>query len=174
MKKYMIMFLIGRDRPGIIDDVSRMLFEHGANIEDSHMASMGGHFSIMTLFSCRPEQTESIKTGLDKLEELGLKATLHHAEDPATLPPSTGLPLTIVVRAMDHPGIVQRVVRVLRHHKANITYLNTQTTRAPFSGDALFDITLEATIPADKPIAMIKEELSVLAGDINLDLSFKV
>jgi glycine cleavage system transcriptional repressor len=174
MKKYMIMFLIGRDRPGIIDDVSRMLFEQGANIEDSHMASMGGHFSIMTLFSCSSEQAESIKTGFDKLEKLGLKTTLHDAEDPSSIPQTSGLPLNIVVRAMDHPGIVQRVVRVLRHHKANITYLNTQTTRAPSSGDALFDITVEATVPADKPIAMIKEELSILAGDINLDLSFKV
>ena len=174
MKKYMILFLIGKDRSGIIDDVSSMLFEQGANIEDSHMASMGGHFSIMTLFSCSMEQAETIKTGLIKLKKLGLKTSLYDAEDPSDFPTHTGLPLKIEIRAMDHPGIVQRVVHILRHHKANISYLNTQTTRAPFSGDALFNITLEAMVPADKPVATIKKGLNVLAGDINLDLSFKM
>ncbi len=52
MKTYHILLSIGKDRPGIVNDVSSVLFEHGANIEDSRMAAMGGCFSIMTLFSC--------------------------------------------------------------------------------------------------------------------------
>jgi hypothetical protein len=56
MKKYMILFSVGKDRPGIVDDVSTLLFERGANIEDSRMAARGGRFSIMTLFSCSLDQ----------------------------------------------------------------------------------------------------------------------
>ena len=49
MKKFMILFYVGKDRPGIVHDVSTFLFDHGANIEDSRMAAMGGRFSIVML-----------------------------------------------------------------------------------------------------------------------------
>ena len=66
MKKYMILFSIGKDRPGIVDDVSSFLFERGANIEDSRMAALGGCFSMMTLYSCSSEQADIIKGDLKR------------------------------------------------------------------------------------------------------------
>jgi len=56
MKIYRILLSIGKDRPGIVNDVSTVLFECGANIEDSRMAAMGGCCAIMTLFSCTTGQ----------------------------------------------------------------------------------------------------------------------
>ena len=72
MKKFMILLSVGKDRPGIVDDVSTFLFEQGANIEVSRMAVMGGRFSITTLFSCDPGQVGTIEKGLATLKELGL------------------------------------------------------------------------------------------------------
>ena len=80
MKTYMILFTVSKDRPGIVDDVSSFLFERGANIEDSRMAALGGCFSIMTLFSCSPEPSETIKGSLDRLVALGLESSLHEAD----------------------------------------------------------------------------------------------
>ena len=75
MKKYMILTCVGKDRPGIVDDISTMLYEHNANIEDSRMAVMGGRFSVMILFSCTLAELERISTGMKELEPLGLKAS---------------------------------------------------------------------------------------------------
>jgi glycine cleavage system transcriptional repressor len=174
MTKYFILLSSGRDRPGIVDDISTLLFDKGANIEDSRMAVMGGCFSSMTLFSCTPAQAEAIRTGLDHLKGLGLEAHLHPAEDPAAGPVLAGLPLKFEMTAMDHPGIVQRVVRLLREHDVNIESLETEVTKAPLSGAPLFDLRLEAKVPADKPIGKVKEQLADLAGEMNLDLVFKV
>ena len=173
MKKYMILFSLGKDRPGIVDDVSSLLFERGGNIEDSRMAAMGGRFSIITLFSCTSEQLETIKAGLDDLKELGLETSLHQAEDPTAIPTQPALPLKFDLMSMDHPGIVQKVVHLLHQHNVNIKSLNTQVARAPLSGAPLFDLTLEADLPAEKPIASVKDELIKLAAQMNLDLSFK-
>ncbi len=173
MKKYMILFSVGKDRPGIVDDVSSLLFERGGNIEDSRMAAMGGRFSIITLFSCTSEQLETIKAGLDDLKELGLETSLHQAEDPTAIPTQPALPLKFDLMSMDHPGIVQKVVHLLHQHNVNIKSLNTQVARAPLSGAPLFDLTLEADLPAEKPIASVKDELIKLAAQMNLDLSFK-
>ena len=79
MKEYTILFLVGKDRPGIVDDVSSFLFDRGANIEDSRMAAMGGRFSIITLFSCAPAQVDAIRADLDALRKLGFEISLHEA-----------------------------------------------------------------------------------------------
>ena len=174
MTKYFILLSSGRDRPGIVDDISTLLFDKGANIEDSRMAVMGGCFSSMTLFSCTGRQVEAIRAGLDDLRELGLQTHLHPAEDPAGSPVTAGLPLKFEMTAMDHPGIVQRVVHLLREHDVNIESLETHVTGAPLSGAPLFDLRLEAKVPADKSIGKVKEQLADLAGEMNLDLVFKV
>ncbi len=75
---------------------------------------------------------------------------------------------------MDHPGIVQRVVHLLREHDVNIESMETQVAGAPLSGAPLFDLRLEAKVPADKSIGKVKEQLADLAGEMNLDLVFKV
>ena len=172
MKNYRILFLVGKDRPGIVDDVSSFLYERGANIEDSHMAAMGGRFTIMTLFSCSPEQLAAINSDLDKLRNLGFEISLHEADDPGALPGQAGLPLKLEVVSMDHPGIVQKVVSILHRHNVNIQNLDTQVGSAPLSGAPLFDLILEASVPAAESIANVKEELQQLAAEMNLDLGF--
>jgi glycine cleavage system transcriptional repressor len=173
LKTYRILFLIGKDRPGIVDEVSTYLYERGANIEDSRMASLGGRFSMMMLFSSQPEQQERIEAELDALKRSGFDITIHEAEDPTTIPRRAERPLKIEVTAMDYPGIVQRVVRVLRKNNVNIQTLSTQVTQAPLSGAPLFDLALEAVIPAEESLVRVKEALTELAAKMDLDLIFK-
>lgn len=173
MKIYKILFSVGKDRPGIVDDISMILFERGANIEDSRMTVMGGCFAMMTLFSCPSDQMQTIKSDLQDLRKRGLEISLHEAQDPNTTYRQASLPLKFEVVAMDHPGIVQKVVHILHAHNVNIQTLNTQVIRAPLSGSPLFDLILEAEVPVEKPIAIVKAELSDLAIEMNLDLNFK-
>jgi glycine cleavage system transcriptional repressor len=171
MKKYMILFSVSQDRPGIVDDVSSFLFERGANIEDSRMAALGGCFSIMTLFSCSGEQAETIKGDLNHLMTLGLESSIHDA-NPMDSKLEEGTPLKMDVRAMDHPGIVQGLVRILRLHDANIRSLNTHVSKAPLSGAPLFSLDLEADVQAGESIEILKKELTDLASKMNLELNF--
>ncbi len=173
MRRYMILVLVGKDRPGIVDDVSTFLFDHGANIEDSRMAAMGGSFSSMILFSSTPEEVEALRADLRILQNLGFVTMLHEAEDPAVVRRQAALPLRIHIRAMDHPGIVQKVSHIMRNYDVNIESLSTEVNKAPLSGAPLFDLALEASVPWDKPINMVKDELTDLANTENLDLSFK-
>ncbi len=136
------------------------------------MAAMGGCFSIMTLFSCAEDGLERIETDLNVLEAMGFQASLYEAEDPATVPVFAALPLKVQVTAMDHPGIVQKVVHVLRMYDVNIVSLETQVTQAPYTGAALFNLNLEAVVPESIPILQVKQELIDLSAEMNLDLAF--
>jgi len=173
MKDYLILLSVGKDRPGIVERVSTFLFEHGANIEDSRMAAMGGCFSIMTLFSCEQKDSEIIRNELSLLETVGLSTSLHAAENPAAGPGQAMMPLYVDVRAMDHPGIVRKVVKTLHRFDINILSLDTRVARAPLSGVDLFDLSIEGAVPAGKRIVEIKAALFELASEMDLDLSFR-
>jgi glycine cleavage system transcriptional repressor len=136
------------------------------------MATMGGCFSIMTLFSCTPKIREEIEKALGRIKEEGFSISLHDAQDPTLKPSRPELPLKVEVLAMDHPGIVRKIVHILRTYDVNIHSLSTQVKHAPLSGAPMFNLVLEAGVPAERPIAMIKEELAALAADENLDLIF--
>jgi glycine cleavage system transcriptional repressor len=172
MKKSMILLSVGKDRPGIVDDVSSFLFERGANIEDSRMAALGGCFSIMTLFSCNPDQAKTIKGSLHALVDLGIESYIYEA-DPTIEKREVGKLLKMDVRAMDHPGIVQKLVHVLRLHDVNIQSLDTHVSKAPLSGAPLFALDLEAEAPEEVSIESLKEELNGVAAQMNLDIGFE-
>jgi glycine cleavage system transcriptional repressor len=172
MKQYMILFLVGRDRPGIVDDVSKVLLTHEANIEDSRGATLGGCFSIMILFSVDADRMPAVRQGFQDLKRMGFEWSLHEATDPAALPRQAELPLNIQVTAMDHPGIVQAVVGILRKYNVNVESMTTRVTQAPYSGAPLFGLELGAQVPADQPMARIKRDLTDLAAEMNLDLTF--
>src|SRR5690242_8539068 len=44
-----ILTALGADRPGLVDEVSRFIFERGGNIEDSRMVNLSGQFAMMVL-----------------------------------------------------------------------------------------------------------------------------
>ncbi len=173
MKKQMILFVLGKDRPGIADDVSEYLFNRGANIEESRMATMAGSFSVMVLFSSSTENLERITSGLKELEGYGFKAVLNEADLPDNNRQSPSLPLKIEVIAMDNVGIVQSIVHMLRANNVNIRNLDTDIEKAPLSGAPLFNLYLEAQVPSEIPISRIKEDLMALAAEMNLDINFK-
>ena len=106
------------------------------------------------------------------MRKLAFETSLHEAEDPGAMPKQPELPLKLEIVAMDHPGIVQNVVSILHRHNVNIQSLNTRIASAPLSGAPLFDLILEAAVPAEKSIARAKEDLMDLAAAMNLDLSF--
>ncbi len=172
MKTHQILFSIGVDRPGIVDDVSTSLFKLGANILDSRMSVMGGCFSIMTLFSCEEERLAIVRDDMAVLRDLGLETSLHDADEPSTAMGRGALPLRIDVTAMDNPGIVQKIVHVFHLHNVNIQSLNTRVLKAPLSGAPLFNLRLEAAVPPESSISELKERLLAQAAEMNFDLNF--
>jgi glycine cleavage system transcriptional repressor len=140
--------VVGRDRPGIVAKVTRVLFEHGANIEDSQSTILRGHFS-MTLIVAAGDDVDSAQLRAD-LEragaELRLEATslseIEDAERERRVEPSH----IVTVYGLDHPGIVNAVAAALADCDVNITDLNTRLV-----GDAdredLYAMMLEVAVP---------------------------
>ena len=49
MGNWYMLTMVGKDRPGIVAEVSQVLFEAGGNLGEASMARLGGNFTVMLL-----------------------------------------------------------------------------------------------------------------------------
>ena len=72
------MTAFGEDRPGIVADVTRILYENGCNLEENSMTLLADEFTLILLFSCSSEGIEEeLQRECRRLErEKGISAFL--------------------------------------------------------------------------------------------------
>ncbi len=127
---------LGLDRPGIIAGVAERLAAHGANVTDSRMAILRGHFS-MTLIV---EGAEREPLAAD-LGALGLEAW-SVTEVPGAEGQARSQPTAVVsVHGADHPGILAAVTRVLADGGVNVCDLQTRLV------DRLYVMIVDVAVP---------------------------
>src|SRR5919201_5239461 len=105
---HIALLAIGRDRPGIAAAVSGVLLEHGANVEDSQMAILRGHFA-MTLVVSLPEAADldRLRGALEPVRaRLGLEALAVSEIGEVDHRPEFVPSHILNVYGADHPGIL--------------------------------------------------------------------
>lgn len=156
---------IGRDRPGIVAAVAKVLYEQGCNIEDSQMTLLRGNFSIMLVLASPEGVTASSLD--DALREpcaaLGLTYTVLDVEDTADVPHPSHV---LTVYGADKPGILFRVTEALAGGGVNITDLNSRLVGA---SEPVYAVMFELSVPGDA--AELEATLSQVAADIGVDLT---
>lgn len=123
---------IGRDRPGIVAAISRVLLEVEGNIEDSQMSILRGHFAVMLIVSVpggvSREDLDGRLAGVR--EELELEAVAVNPVDDLHGPEAAATHV-LTVYGSDHPGIVHTVCSALAERGVNVTDLQTRLTGEP-------------------------------------------
>src|SRR6056297_3515161 len=120
--------IIGRDRPGIVSQVTEILYRLGCNIADSSCSILGGQFA-MILIIAHPDFTdrESFGQAFSPLEESNLSVFLRTLKPGGEKQPHLEGELCMIsVYGADKPGIVYRVAKELGDRSVNITDLNTK------------------------------------------------
>ncbi|HEY4706609.1 MAG TPA: ACT domain-containing protein [Thermodesulfobacteriota bacterium] len=160
---------IGPDRPGIIAAVTKALFEHDCNIEDSSMTSIEDEFSIILIGSMPPGGDASgLEKDLRKIERaMGL--SIHFKELGSRAqegPPGNHL---ITLHGADKAGIVYKTTELLARMEVNITELETKVIGSP----PVYIMLIEAYIPEGANISLLEEELSALERTLGVTISIK-
>ena len=168
---------MGKDRPGIVADVSEVIYECGGNIEDSSMSLLRNHFALLLLFSTeREEVNQKLPSALKRLE-WEKKLTVFYS--PITL--EEAYPkfkeqadrFKITTSGVDHAGIVFRVCRLLADRGINIIDMETHRVLSAESGTPLFEMDMDVGIPQSVSEQGLREDLHRLANELMIDLVFK-
>jgi glycine cleavage system transcriptional repressor len=161
--------VVGKDRPGIVAEVSRILFEQGCNIEDSTCTILSGQFAMILVVTHPKMAAGEINPAFEEVRsKMGLMVTLHALKEEEVVHEKafSGQPHIISVYGADRPGIVYMVTKELARRKVNITDLNTQVVGS--KDRPVYVMVLEVDVPEgvdmkelDKEFDRIRKELSV-------------
>lgn len=168
MANHLVISAIGPDREGTVEMLSKAIVEAGCNIEDSRMAVLSGTFAIIQLVSGRWDSLAKLESALKPLQQkFDLILNTRRTEAREAVQPS--LPYTIDVVAMDRPGLVRMLASFLAGRGINIQEMMTRTYPAAHTGTSMFSIHMTIAVPAQLPLAHLREEFLDLCDAENLD-----
>ncbi len=156
--------VIGRDRPGIVADVAEVLAGLRANLTDSTMTRLRGHFA-MTLVCVGPAAAD-VEAALAPLAADGqLLATVRAVTPDGEAVPS-GEPYVMAVHGADRMGIVAAMTRVLAEAGGNVTDLSTRLA------GSLYVVVAEVDLPSGAA-EKVAGRLASAAADLGVDVSLR-
>ncbi|WP_437675722.1 glycine cleavage system protein R [Sorangium sp. So ce131] len=171
---YLVLSCLGPDRPGLVAEVTHYLTEHGANVEDSRMAVLGGEFGILLLASGAPGAIAAIERDAGSLTAAtGLTVQSRRTKSPESHRRAATIPCVISVDALDHEGIVRAVSRALHGAGVNIVSLETSAYEAPVTGSQLFRMEARVDVPAGVTLAQLRKAMDAVADAENLDIEVR-
>ncbi len=104
-KTYLVISALGEDHPGIVNNLSKAIAEHGCNIEDSRATVLGGEFAAMLLVEGKWNTLAKIENALPELQtQLGMTIIAKRTGERSSA--RSLVPYGVEVVSMDHPGIV--------------------------------------------------------------------
>ena len=169
---YLVISAQGKDRPGIVNTLSKAALDCGCNITNSRMAVLGGEFALILLISGGAEAIAALQQRLPALEEeLQLSITAKPTTPRAI--EQRWIPYRIEVVAMDHPGIVHPITDFFSRQKINIEELETETYAAPHTGATMFSLLMTVAVPDSVSISQLRETFIDFCDELNLDASFE-
>jgi glycine cleavage system transcriptional repressor len=152
------------DRPGLVADITGMLFEVGANLGDTSFAMLGSGAEFTSVCDIPDEMTAAeIESNLSALPGL---ASARVSARPFELDPAHG-PLgrvthRVVVSGGDRPGLVARLSEVFGQFQANIVRMDAQ--RLPEQG--VYVTRFSVSIPSRVEACLAT--IGNTAGELNL------
>lgn len=175
-RNYFAIFVLGTDSIGIVSDITKALFELGANINDSSHTIIGNQFAMLLLISTGSDQTIEKIQSLFKSVCEQRKLTVHvhqlHHEDIYRKHTDPGQLCVIHLYGADKPGIVYQVTRLLAKSNINITDLSTR--RFGNENNPIYIMYLEAEVPYKVDTKKLGEDLNKIAADLNVEIKYEL
>ena len=165
--------IVGRDRPGIVSEVTEILYNQGCNIADSSCSILGGQFAMILILG-HPEFTslESFGDAFKPLEESDLTVALRVLKPGGEIRSHIeGDICMISVYGSDKPGIVYRVANVLGAKQVNITDLNTKLVGT--EDRPVYVMVLEAALPEGVEEEDVNAWLDPIRDDLQVDITVR-
>lgn len=176
MPRKFLLTAFSKDRPGIVADISQVIYENSCNLEESAMANLAGEFALILMFSPLSQgNIEKLETDLAmecrRLErEKGITAFIRIVDQQEPQPQDV-YSKTLHVEGLDQAGIIFKVSRFLADNNININSLNSEVKSSPESGAALYSMTMEIAIPRRLTLATVENGLSRIGDQLQVDIT---
>jgi glycine cleavage system transcriptional repressor len=173
MNKFIISVL-GKDRPGIIAAVTRVLFEQDFNIEDVSQTILQGEFSGIFIASgpdhCDPQTMCKVLASATEALNMHFHVRLMQPA-PRQWTCSSCESFVITTRGPDRKGLVAEITAVLAAHNVNVTQLRAIFRGGDEPGRNI--MIYEVDIPSDIDQGALKQALKEKGKKLNLEVNIQ-
>jgi len=167
---YIITF-IGDDRPGLVEELSRVIENNRGNWHESRLSQLGGKFAGLVLVSLPEESSASLEANLKGLSASGLSVRVTPTEGASNA--GVGRPVALSVIGPDRLGIVKEISRALAERKINVVEMDSHVSSAPMSAEMIFHARIEAEIPRDTDLDDLHDTLDEIANHMTLEIDLE-
>jgi len=173
-RSYAVLTAIGKDKPGLVDAISRYILKCDCNIEDSRMAILGGEFAMLILVDGQDGAIDHLLHGAsEEGSKVGLAIQARRTAEPGEGALSGTIPYRLDAYSLDHPGIVQRVAHFLAERQVNIRALDTRLSFAPHTGQPLFSLHATLEVPTRENLKDLRQGLGTIGAEENIDIEIR-
>ena len=179
MNKTVVLTGVGRDKVGIVAELTNALYELNCNLLDSSMTLLRGEFAVILMVSLPDNVSTDVLKGKLQAVEKRVGFTMHVRElsgEEAKIGSEEGKSLIISVYGADKTGIVTGITKKIAELGLNITDLETQQSGAAKSGSSsrtkpIFLMILEVTGPASTSVEKVAAELKEVGKRLGVDVT---
>lgn len=169
MRDMLVLTIIGADRTGLVESLSKEIAALGGNWEEGRMVRLAGQFAGVLLVTIETARTDELVAALRKLDAKGLQINVRPTTAPAIhAPPTTHFHLEVT--GNDRPGIIRDISRVLAERNLNVEELESEVASAPMSGDRMFTARISFSAPTGH-LGDLRQRLEALGGELMVDLT---
>ncbi|HET6415751.1 MAG TPA: ACT domain-containing protein [Polyangiales bacterium] len=164
----LVVTVIGKDRPGLVESVSAAVEAHGGSWVESRMSRLAGQFAGILRVSVPSAEADALSDALEALRAGGLRLVIERGVEDAE---EDGHVILLELVGSDRPGIVHKISEALAARGVNVDELNTECEGAPWSGGTLFKAMAKLRAPRTLDLDQLRESLEAIAGDLMVDIS---
>lgn len=173
--KLQLLVVLGKDRPGIIAKVTKVLYAAKCNLEDVSMTILEGElamFLVVRVETNAAEKLSRIVAGLSRRSGLTcFLKDLRGSRRRGEIHPANAETYLVTAFGKDQTGIVCKVSSILSSFNLNITDLNSRILGR--GAKSVYALALEVDIPRKFPIERLKSKLSALGKALKVEVMLK-
>lgn len=157
---------IGKDQPGLVEQLSSVIRAHQGNWLESSMANLAGQFAGIVRVSAPEDRGSELRAALEALQSL--RVIVEISGEAGTKPTKL---LSLSLMGHDRIGIVQEVTSVLARFAVNVENLDTHTSSAPMSGETLFHANARLGVGNTTDLDALKAALEAISAELFVELA---
>ncbi|MCW8090419.1 glycine cleavage system protein R [Alteromonas sp. ASW11-130] len=162
----LIITVIGKDKPGIVDSIAKNVYQRNGNWLSSSFAHMAGMFTGFVEVQVSEDNVDELVSSVSKIPDLDV-----HSISVASEQVELSNTLTVDVMGNDKPGIVQELTSIFNQFNLNIVSFDSRCESAPAWGSMMFKARAVITVPDSFDESALQRALENRSADLVVDIS---
>jgi glycine cleavage system regulatory protein len=167
MTTYLVLTIIGNDKPGLVERLAKVIAANSGNWLHSSMSQLAGKFAGILQVSVPDSNADQLIADLNGLSD-SLKLVIEKVSAANLVAPQRTVAMHLV--GNDRPGIIRDVSAALARSGVNVEDLETECGPAPMSSDILFRAKAVLMVSDTTDLDSLRQELERIADDLIVEI----